>query len=189
VPNRDTLLVTGSEDHAGLAVMASLAEPALQEGWPVSGLALRLEGDSWVPFLPPPGHPHHRAFKSLGCLAIGEEYNRQKEHLDARHAERGVDLFVASYAVLRGLRREAVWSASVWTEGVDTLLPRTDTVWFVGGEKPDVLAAAPWVLVREVAGDLMEPFGGYPERYRVRAFPSPEQLEVIRQGESDLFAA
>jgi len=39
VPNRDTLIVTGSGDEAGLAHMAMLAEEALDHGRPISCLA------------------------------------------------------------------------------------------------------------------------------------------------------
>jgi hypothetical protein len=46
VPNRDTLLVTGWADEPGLARMAALAEDAAGHPRPVSGVSVRLEGDS-----------------------------------------------------------------------------------------------------------------------------------------------
>ena len=33
-----------------------------------------------------------------------------------------------------------------------------------------------------MVGDLLEPIEIYPERYRVRAFPSDEQIEAIKAG-------
>lgn len=39
-----------------------------------------------------------------------------------------------------------------------------------------LVAKAGWDRVLRVVGALMEPQGLYPERYRVRSFPSDEQL-------------
>ena len=44
-----------------------------------------------------------------------------------------------------------------------------------GGE----LRLAEWEKVVAVAGDLMEPLGMYPPWYRVREFPSQEQLAAM----------
>jgi len=79
-----------------------------------------------------------------------------------------------------------VTSYSVWSEGVDTLLPQTDDIVLLRPE-PDagevkLAAAGSFERVREVVGDLMQPLGIYPERYRVGAFPSERQLEAIGKG-------
>src|SRR5947208_625590 len=69
VPSRDALIVTGSDDQAGLTRIASLAMKALLASLPAegqlhplswSGVAVRLEGETWVPFLPSSAHPHHQ---------------------------------------------------------------------------------------------------------------------------------
>ena len=72
-----------------------------------------------------------------------------------------------------------VTSCCVWGEGVDTLLPRTDVVSLVRPNCPESHVIGSWGRVCEVVGDLMEPVGLYPERYRVMAFPSEEQLRAI----------
>ncbi|MGA2257188.1 MAG: hypothetical protein ABSG53_21245 [Thermoguttaceae bacterium] len=38
---------------------------------------------------------------------------------------------------------------------------------------------AEWEKVVDVAGDLMEPLDIYPPRFRVRGFPSDEQLAAM----------
>jgi len=43
-------------------------------------------------------------------------------------------------------------------------------------------AAGTWQQVRDIVGDLMQPLGTYPERYRVVAFPNSEQLAAIGKG-------
>lgn len=45
IPNRETLIVAGSEDAAGLAAMLLLATEALQQPRLISGVALRLDGE------------------------------------------------------------------------------------------------------------------------------------------------
>lgn len=47
VPNRDTLLITGSEDLDGLKMMADLGEKALEDLRPMYAIPMRLEGDEW----------------------------------------------------------------------------------------------------------------------------------------------
>ena len=38
----------------------------------------------------------------------------------------------------------------------------------------------PWNDVEQMAGDLLEPQGMYPERYRVDGFPSQAQLTALK---------
>jgi hypothetical protein len=61
-------------------------------------------------------------------------------------------------------------------------LPRTDLVHFFvpkAENEGGIAASADWASVTRVVGDLMEPQGLYPERYRVRDFPSEEQLRLL----------
>lgn len=48
VPQRDTLMVTGSEDEAGIFRMAMLAGEFMQGPWSLSGVPLILKGDEWI---------------------------------------------------------------------------------------------------------------------------------------------
>src|SRR5690606_19133164 len=57
VPNRDTLIITGSEDEAGLGVMSKVAEESFGKPRPISTVAIRLEGDQWESWLPERSSP------------------------------------------------------------------------------------------------------------------------------------
>jgi hypothetical protein len=111
------------------------------------------------------------------------EYNDQKELLDQIHQQKGNDVFVASYSAVQHKDSGRITSYSVWSDGVDTLLPETDDVVLLranrGAQKVEVAAASSFERVRDVAGDLMQPLGTYPERYRVAGFPSEQQLAAI----------
>jgi hypothetical protein len=152
VPHRDVLLVTGSEDEAGLGRLLDLAEPALQETRAVSGSQAR-------------------------------DYFDQQEVL----AQQSEDVFVASFLFQKRGRARSV---SVWTAGVDTLLPRTDLVVCLpaepGKENPGILASASWERVCEVVGHRMERTELYPERYRVRTFPDAKELAALGRADQCL---
>ena len=70
-------------------------------------------------------------------------------------------------------------SAVAWTQGVPTLLPQVDAIYFVQGNADRGLRPVgriAWDRVLDVMGDRMEPLGLYPERYRVRCFPTDGEL-------------
>jgi len=46
-------------------------------------------------------------------------------------------------------------------------------------ENDQIVAFGRWDAVQNVAGELVEKTDRYPVRFRVRQFPSPEQLEQI----------
>jgi hypothetical protein len=190
-PSRHTLLVTGSEDVEGLERMASQAERFLGPRFR-SGHAVLVGGGRCTPFELPQGHPLHRRFQSLAHLTMACDYPRQGKLLGARYAGTGDDPFVASVLFTGG----SDWATfSSWSAGVDTLLPKTQVIGFsrrIAGSSTDyeTLGLAEWDRVKAVVGDLMEPLGLYPERYRVRSFPTPEQLEEFRNSwldPSDVF--
>jgi hypothetical protein len=187
VPNRDTLVVTGSEDATGLELMCKIAEESFEKPRPISTVALRLAGDEWESWLPDPDSPAHAKFRELRLRTIGMEYNDQKELLDQIHQSTSEDLFVASFSAVQQKDTGRITSYSVWSQGVPTLLPETDDIVLLradgAAERVELAAAGDWQRVRDVAGDLMEPLGMYPERYRVVEFPSSEQLAAIGKGD------
>jgi hypothetical protein len=177
VPHRDSLLITGSDDIEGLGMMAQFAEDAFEHPRFISCTALRLDGDEWVSWLPPIDHPHFSKFRLLEIKSLYQDYEVQKELLDALHEKEGTDIFVAKYNPAED-KSGTVYTYSVWSDGVDTLLPKTNRVIFFR-EGEDVLATGDWEGVEQVAGHLMEPTDMYPPRYRVREFPTDEQLAKI----------
>jgi hypothetical protein len=187
VPNRDTLVVTGSEDEAGLAVMIKAAEDSFDKPRPISTIALRLEGDAWETWLPERSSPQFAKFHELKVRTVGMEYNDQKELLDQIHEKTGADLFVASFNAVQRKDTGAIASYGIWAQDVVTLLPETDDVILLRGDPEanniELAAAGPWQKVRDVVGDLMQPLGVYPERYRVNKFPTAQQLAAIGKGD------
>lgn len=180
VPNRDTLLLTGSQDAQGLLKVAELAQLAIRAPRPVDGRALRLTPEGWKPFLPGPGSPSRSILQKLAVTSLARDYAEQAELLQQQHAQEGLDIFIAGYLPEEDEHGRS-FGQSVWVSDTDTLLPRADILLFMDqelGPKAPPVAIVRWDLVVRDAGLLLMPeLGLYPERYRVRGFPSKAQLE------------
>jgi hypothetical protein len=131
-----------------------------------------------VTYLPDPGHPEYQAFKKLRIIEQARNCTEQESLLETCLAKAGEPVIVASYMIVKDRNTGAYDSYCLWSEGRPVLLPQADQVGFVtAGNK--VAGSAPWDRVREIAGDMMKPMGTYPERFKVRDFPSPKQLAAM----------
>ncbi len=182
LPNRDTLLLTGSDDEEGLAYLAERVREAVEQPRFLTGCAFSLIEDYLDAYLPPVGHPQFDALHLLRVQSLGRDYGEQQELLNALHEKIGEDVFVASFSALQNKETSRLHTYCVWSDGVDSLLPETDRVFFVRqveDDKGEMVCGADWDRVQEVVGELLMPQGLYPERYRVDEFPTPEQLAKL----------
>lgn len=180
VPNRDTLIVTGSEDENGIKAMVGLAKDALGKPRPIGGFIVKLGGDEWVSWMPPTSHPHFNELRRLKMQTYSDFYAQQKALLDKLHQSTHEDIFVASFTTAENRQTGEIWSYCVWARTVMALLPKTDKVVFMGPDETPRFAD--WDRVVAAASDLMEPIETYPERYRVAEFPSESQLAEMGAG-------
>ena len=183
VPNRDTLLLTGSEDAAGLARMVERAAPLHDHPRSLSGSAFRLtEENEWVPFLPAPAHPESKQYHLLQVKDFWSSYDQQKAALNELHEKMGKDIFVASFSAVEKQDTGEIRSYCVWSEGVVAFLPKTDYIYFFqvrDREEGEIVATVPWAAAAEVLGDRIKPVGIYPERYLVEGFPTAEEIAAF----------
>lgn len=180
-PTHDILLVTGDEDEAGLATLAAWAEEAIAEPRVNSALAFRLEEDTWRPWLPPRTNPAWQKLKLLQLQTLASIAARQKEVLEALLEANGHPIAVPPFRAFRTTNGDIITSAS-WTDGQEALLPEADRVEFHrpspdGNPKNAKGWSVRWDVARKTVGDLMQPTGDVPERYRVREFPADDVLE------------
>lgn len=185
VPTRDSLLVTGSEDVEGLQMMLELTGKNLAEDpRPLSGVPLQLIDDEWQDWQPPADHPLQADFEWLTQMFLGGVYADQQALLSSVLEKDALDVFVASFSGAENSDTGQKFSYCVWSEGVDAMLPETQYIELMTeadldrGEGTGV--GGTWSEVHEVVGDLMQPVADlYPPRWRVREFPSQQQLEQI----------
>ena len=178
IPNRDTLLVTGSDDEVGLEIMVDLAQKALEDPRPLGATPLRLHDDEWVDWMPAAEHPLRKKFQELERRYSYLEYADQKESLEQLYAKEEIDLFVASCTAVRIQDTEDIFTYCVWPDGVDAMLPICDRVILGADGQPGRIAD--WSKVQAIVGELMvEDETLYPPRFRVSRFPTAAQLEEI----------
>ena len=184
-PTHDIVFVTGDEDVEGLQQAAAWAEEALLEPRAHSAVAFRLEDGAWSPWLPAKTHPVYGKLKLLALQTLASAYARQKEVLESLLEANGHALYVGTLRAFKGPTGD-IFTACAWTEGVEALLPRTDRIDFVkpgpdGGAAGGKVWSTTFEAALKTVGALMEASGDLPERYRVRGFPAPEQLEAMAQ--------
>ncbi len=164
--------------------MAARAQQASEEPRPISMLAFRLEADEWSPWTPPARHTAYPALAMLRVQSIGQEYAEQKSLLEAQRDRGDDEPFIASLSAMQNTTSGEIRSYSVWTEGVDTLLPKTDLVHLVrlgqGADEGKLLASCEWEQLVAVCGPLLVAQDIYPPRFRAREFPSTAQLKALR---------
>ncbi len=65
---------------------------------PISGIALRLAGDTWAPWMPAEFHSLYRGFKELQLRSFEVAYDAQQKLLDKENAK---DIFVGPFIFAR----------------------------------------------------------------------------------------
>jgi len=179
VPNRDSLMITGKHNIAGLRVILKAgAESHFKAGHPVSPDLFVLDDGVWKTYIPedPSLREIWRATKQNRDAL---DYAQQKEALDQLPDRE--DVFIANYMVFQ---REdgSKFSACVWPKDVDTSLPGAEFVGFVLDAEGNDRFMVPWDEAVSVVGGLLEQEPGLiPVRYRVRQSPDDGQIARLRQ--------
>lgn len=179
IPNRDQLWITGHQDTQVLQSFIAAAEEAHFASHPLSARLYLLADGKWRPYV-----PEQLPLRTL-CLNLlrkraAVDYDQQKKALEAIHAQSKTDIFVASYIVFKQ-NDGSFLSQTLWSNGVDSLLPEADTL--VLGINPTAknLLIVPWDLAFPLLHDLMEREKDLaPARYRVRTFPGTNRIEKVR---------
>jgi hypothetical protein len=118
----------------------------------------------------PAGHPDWAAVRRAQAAFTATVYGRQTETLREEYETDLVDVFVASVIQAGSKADGTPFTASAWTDGIQSSLPRTHYV--VVGQGP---ALVPFDAVVEIMG-LRPEEGVYPERFRVGGWPDEETM-------------
>lgn len=178
VPNRDTLLVTGSESEVGVKMMVELAtRELLENARPLVASALIFREGQWEDWELPEDHPSWEDYRRCVLGFQQFEYENQKKMLDQLNEQELIDQFNASFTVIS--KDDRHMSYCVWGKGVLSSLPRTDLVAFVSDFGGGVRAFAGWDEVRQHCGELMTEQEYYPQRFFVQEYPSEEILDRL----------
>jgi hypothetical protein len=183
VPNRGVLLATGSDMPAALERLITEARRSMQEHpWPMSAALLRRVAGRWQLFEPGPALAS--AARTFELLSLAGTYSEQQEALEKHLEKKGLDVYVAKFAVMNARDGSGgVHSWCVWSEGVPSLLPRTDVVILRRSDENEKAVILAWDTVQRLCGTYMQPTGDEPPRFGVDTFPAAEWSELSSAGE------
>jgi hypothetical protein len=180
VPNRDQFWVTGTNNSAGLAALLKGGlESHFKQGHPISPDLYVLVDGTWKVHV-----PHDPTLRELWMKIKRQrdaiDYAEQQKLLNEIHEQEDIDIFVASYKVYEP-KDGLAYSACVWTDGVDSSLPRSENIAFMADVENPEYFVVPWEAAEAVVGDMLELEPDLvPVRYRARQFPNEEQLAKLR---------
>ena len=89
IPNRDHLIITGSQDVAGLQTLITATGKILEEPRPMLAVPFILQDGAWAAFRPPADHPLHATIEQAWLDTRLMEYAEQKSLMDKLHDMRG----------------------------------------------------------------------------------------------------
>jgi hypothetical protein len=181
IPNRDQLWVTGTNNVEGLAALLKAGvQTHFKHGHPLSpDLYVLLDGN-WKLYV-----PEDQSLRNL-LLPLRRQrdaidYAEQQALLNDIHKIEDVDVFVSSYKIYEK-KDGTAYSACVWTNGIDSSLPRAENIAFLVDQEGKEHYIVPWDAAVSVVGDLLEKEADLtPVRYRVRDFPSAQQMSRLRR--------
>jgi hypothetical protein len=176
VPDKDNLTVVADDPMRLPKILEMVETDFRQAPRSLSPVAYTVDDrGAVVPYVPvEPGELANRIHRATVLLAANE-YNAQKEALDAAHKQDDTDIFVASVLVVERPDK-SLFSVGVWADNVAALVPEAD---FVAFQSEHEAVTVPWAIVaRELR---LEPAPGFaPARYRVTAWPAEPIMNRFR---------
>lgn len=195
VPHRTLMVVSGDADAAAVLRLLRTAEREYRASpRALSPDLYTVDAEGRVtPWEPPLDHPHRALVHNNRLLLAVSEYSQQRERLVEELAERGDDVFVASYGIAMPHDESLPVSYSVLAENVPTLLPLTELIAFAarGSEssEPSHLFVR-FEAARRIASELFVPEPGLvPERVRASGWPDRETLNRLAEAAVELSSA
>lgn len=175
-PTPKHLVLTGSEDIEGQALMACVAQETMRPGRALSSQAMCLVNGCWQNFILDDVETH----LALCVQDLDSHYARQKTLLDAAHARNGVDIEVADYLVDSDVLPGQMIAMCTWREGEHTLLPDTDWIALERGARDERIVVRTQDI-SVICGHLLQKTDHTPIRYEVKEFPQHSHYDQLAE--------
>lgn len=186
IPNRDHLIITGAAESAGLTNALNIVEKILAAPRSMYFVPLVLRNKQWELYQLPAFHPEFTRFEQLMTDTLLAIYSENKELLDQLKQINEQDLYIARFNAVQNTDSGKISTYSVWSDGVEALLPKTDYIGFArysvdpDDEEVTSLGLAPFQQVLDLLGEsTIKTDGRYPERFHVQRFPTEEELSQL----------
>lgn len=180
ISTSDILFVTGADNTEALLYMTELGKRYGELSHSVSRIPILLTPHGWEMFQPAQDHPANSAIQSLLSMEMMPLYNHQVGILKRIRSE------YVSACMLISEKDGSASTVSTWTKNVDLLLPKTDWLAFVSVNSIDftgeiIVPPIPWNEVQAIVGYRMEPTELSPLRYRIKSFPSDQEITQLKK--------
>jgi uncharacterized protein YtpQ (UPF0354 family) len=182
VPTRNHLIVTGSDDPAGLAAMANIAVECLADPRFLTGAAVRLERNKWVDYLPAADSAAYEPMRRAALLGFARDYQQQTELLQTALKDNPEETHIGRYLLFEEVGSKRISSKTLWIQGCRNMLPRADRIMFMARGGPEgytSLGQWSWEAVQAHLGELLRPTDHYPPRFQTTEFPTTQQLQTL----------
>jgi hypothetical protein len=148
--------------------------------WPLCGAVFKIADGKIHAFAEPKFEPR---LSSIANLSMHSVYHTQQAALRAHCEAIEEDVFIASFGLLSPKDQpKECQSWCSWTEGVESLLPKTDLIAFVrkpSGPRKTLLVN--WSDASEIVAQKMRETSESPTRIQVDEFPSDEEWASLEQ--------
>jgi hypothetical protein len=186
--NHGCLLIWGSKNVVGTAFVLAKLEEADQSNnggfRPLPPFILH-HIDGVLNIYNP--HPKKEAalyegMKKHQAKYLAQAYERQREYLFDDVDIQQQELFPSAFVVVQS-KDFRLATTCTWTEGVDCLLPKTDSIAFArvnpDGKSANVVAEASWEEVQAILPEQMTDLEMFPPRFQTSGFPSAQQIKKL----------
>ena len=182
LPNRDTLIIVGSEDTKGLRKAIELVYKGRENHRVANCMPFILRGEKLEEFKPSKDHPLYEDLCYLAKLSSQDQYEEQSSLLTP--ALENDNTMVSEYEIITPQQGEP-FSLSVLLDGFITYLPESDKIALANGDDLEQSEEAfnsrlvNFEKFREVCGHIMEQTDDYPRRYIIKKFPNENELKSM----------
>jgi uncharacterized protein YtpQ (UPF0354 family) len=169
LPDRECLVITGSDDVDGLTQLAAMGHVRFEEASRhISAVPLILKDGAWKAFVPP--EPTRATFAHLARLYDVIHHGAHTSLLREKYKAQTQDVYLAEIRVFKTADERYETFTCLPSNG-PTLLPKADRVVLYDLQAGAVQVTA-WADLFRVLGGEMSRVGQHPVRYHVARFPS-----------------
>jgi len=179
-------LITDKDDPETLALMVQKGDELASNARKLSLAFWKNKDAGWHPLTVDTIHPSYDIIQNQSIMEISSFYGEQKEQLENIFLTESKDIFVGSVMMAKEKSNDAIFSYSVLTLGVDTLLPKSERVAFVdvdGPDKEQFLGMVSWdTFVKIIGIEKLVPYEALnPVRYDFVNRLGQDEFAKIRQ--------
>lgn len=185
IPTCNCLLVTAKENLVGQREMIEIALAVMRKERQTVSTNLYIFQDGVAIEFIPEDTEAKKKLADIKYIIYDNDYAQQRKIIQEFNLINLIDIFVAEYFLIENKQSGETLSGCALAEGVCQLLPKTEVIaLFMPSASPGEFIPIPklvkWADIAEILSDTMEKLDGYPTRYRVWGYPTPDQFHSLK---------